>query len=269
MSHVVIYKNVHYFIQRERAFPTAPSQGPRTEAPPGARPASQGPSRGQSQGPGSPPSQRPKSQVTAEAGTEDPTDAARGKDTNASASPTDASSPTSSSSSSTSSSSTSPSSPNTKEDPEDTEHLSVIIFGTDSASRLNMRRHLPKTYQYLTEELGAVDLGGFNKVGDNTFPNLVPVMIGLSSAELSKHKCVPAKEKFDDCPWVWKDFKRKGYATAYMEDSPWMGIFNYMHNGFVTPPTDYYGRAFFLASEKEIGREKHGNRLPGRLKPFP
>ncbi|ROT73171.1 hypothetical protein C7M84_008399 [Penaeus vannamei] len=128
------------------------------------------------------------------------------------------------------------------EDPEDTERLSVIIFGTDSASRLNMRRHLPKTYQYLTEELGAVDLGGFNKVGDNTFPNLVPVMIGLSSAELSKHKCVPTKEKFDDCPW----------------DSPWMGIFNYMHNGFVTPPTDY-GRAFFLASEKEIGREKHGN----------
>ncbi|XP_068211924.1 uncharacterized protein [Palaemon carinicauda] len=32
-----------------------------------------------------------------------------------------------------------------------------------------------------------------------------------------------------------------------------------MHNGFVKQPTDFYGRAFFLASEKEIGNEKHGN----------
>ncbi|KAK7076302.1 hypothetical protein SK128_003802 [Halocaridina rubra] len=144
--------------------------------------------------------------------------------------------------------------------PRDTnDNLSVIIFGTDSASRLNMRRHLPKTYQYLVDTLGAVDLTGFNKVGDNTFPNLVPVTIGLSHQELANHTCVPKKEKFDDCPWIWKHFKKNGYATAFIEDSPWMGVYNYMHNGFVKQPTDYYGRAFFLASEKEIGNEKHGN----------
>nr|XP_045588618.1 uncharacterized protein LOC123750557 [Procambarus clarkii] len=142
---------------------------------------------------------------------------------------------------------------------EDVEKLSVIIFGTDSASRLNMRRHLPKTYRYLTEELGAVDLAGFNKVGDNTFPNLIPVLSGLSTYELANHSCVPKREKFDDCHWIWKDFKKNGYVTAYMEDSPWMGMFNYLHNGFVTQPTDYYGRPFFMASEKEIGGAKHGN----------
>lgn len=38
-----------------------------------------------------------------------------------------------------------------------------------------------------------------------------------------------------------------------------MGLFHYMHNGFVTKPTDYYGRPFFMASEKEIGNAKHGN----------
>nr|XP_053628355.1 uncharacterized protein LOC128685754 [Cherax quadricarinatus] len=139
------------------------------------------------------------------------------------------------------------------------EKLSVIIFGTDSASRLNMRRHLPKTYRFLTEELGAVDLAGFNKVGDNTFPNLIPLLSGLNTHELANHSCVPKKEKYDNCHWIWKDFKRNGYVTAYVEDSPWMGIFNYLHNGFVKQPTDFYGRAFFMASEKEIGTAKHGN----------
>lgn len=97
------------------------------------------------------------------------------------------------------------------------EHLSVIIFGTDSASRLNMRRHLPQTYRYLTGTLGAVDLTGFNKVGDNTFPNLIPILSGLSTQELAKHPCVPKKETFDRCNWIWKDFKRNGYVTAYIE----------------------------------------------------
>lgn len=97
------------------------------------------------------------------------------------------------------------------------ESLSVIIFGTDSASRLNMRRHLPKTYQYLTETLGAVELLGYNKVGDNTFPNLIPVLGGLSATELVNHSCVPKKEKFDHCRWIWKDFKKNGYVTAFLE----------------------------------------------------
>ncbi|KAK4286761.1 hypothetical protein Pmani_040150 [Petrolisthes manimaculis] len=142
--------------------------------------------------------------------------------------------------------------------PGEAEKLNVIIFGTDSVSRLNMRRHLPKTFGFL-QELGAVELTGYNKVADNTFPNLVPILSGLSKMELIKHPCMPKSRTFDACPWIFKDFKSRGYVTAFVEDAPWMGIFRYMQNGFLYPPTDYYGRPFFMASEKEIGGNKKGN----------
>ena len=100
------------------------------------------------------------------------------------------------------------------------EKLNVIIFGTDSVSRLNFRRHLPKTYEYLTKELGAFEFLGFNKVADNTFPNLMPILMGLSDEELFYHPCIHnIKEKFDDCPIIWKEYKKKGYITSHIEVS--------------------------------------------------
>ena len=101
---------------------------------------------------------------------------------------------------------------------ENEEKLSVIIFGTDSVSRLNFRRHLPQTFEFLTKELGAYEFLGFNKVADNTFPNLMPILMGLSDEELANHTCLPRmREKFDDCPIIWKDFKAKGYITSFIE----------------------------------------------------
>uniref|UniRef100_A0A0P4VV97 Uncharacterized protein n=1 Tax=Scylla olivacea TaxID=85551 RepID=A0A0P4VV97_SCYOL len=37
------------------------------------------------------------------------------------------------------------------------------------------------------------------------------------------------------------------------QDSPWMGTFHYLRRGFIEKPTDFYGRPFMMASEKEIG----------------
>lgn len=107
-----------------------------------------------------------------------------------------------------------------KENQDEPEKLSVIIFGTDSVSRLNMRRRLPRTHNFLME-MGAVELTGYNKVGDNTFPNMVPIMSGLSREELRNHTCLskPKGGFFDDCPWIFKDFKSRGYVTAYAEVS--------------------------------------------------
>ncbi|XP_076058952.1 uncharacterized protein LOC143035823 [Oratosquilla oratoria] len=152
--------------------------------------------------------------------------------------------------------------PKTPRAPGEFEPLSVIVFGTDSVSRLNLLRHMPMTHRYLTETLGAIDFGGFNKVADNTFPNMVATLSGFSEEELKNHSCMPKgenAEKFDECPFVWRQFEEEGYVTAYIEDAPWMGMFHYMHNGFVVPPTQYYGRPFFLASEKEIGTHRRGN----------
>ncbi|KAG8326851.1 hypothetical protein J6590_032684 [Homalodisca vitripennis] len=60
--------------------------------------------------------------------------------------------------------------------------LSVAVIGLDSMSRLNFMRQLPLSYRYITDVMEGVVLLGFNKVGENTFPNLVPMLTGRASA---------------------------------------------------------------------------------------
>ncbi|KAL7630135.1 UNVERIFIED_CONTAM: hypothetical protein RMT77_019726 [Armadillidium vulgare] len=93
--------------------------------------------------------------------------------------------------------------------------LSVIMFGTDSVSRLNFLRTQPKTYQYLTKELKAFEYKGYNKVGENTFPNVIALLTGKLWDEDFAHKCFrlfvdhPEKYRFpfDDCPSYGEIFK--------------------------------------------------------------
>ncbi|XP_053654065.1 uncharacterized protein [Cherax quadricarinatus] len=144
--------------------------------------------------------------------------------------------------------------------------LSVIIMGTDAVSRGNLKRSMPKTFQYLTHSLRAIDLQGFNKVGDNTDPNLIAALMGLTTEEFNKHPCHPKKSsKLDDCPLIWKEFSEEGYATAYGEDAPWMGVFHYTQIGFVKEPTDYYNRPYFFVSEREISHNADLGMSNGKL----
>lgn len=128
-------------------------------------------------------------------------------------------------------------------------------MGTDAVSRGNLERHMPNTFWYLKENLSAIDFRGFTKVADNTEPNMVAALMGLTTDELNKHKCREkgTKNKFDDCPLIWKEFSEQGYATAYGEDATWMALFHYNKLGFVKEPTDYYNRPYFVLSEKHIG----------------
>ena len=95
-----------------------------------------------------------------------------------------------------------------------TEHLNVMIVGLDALSRLNFQRQMPRSYQFLIERMAAIEMKGYNKVGDNTFPNLVPLLTGLSDDEL-QHSCLGTSNSsdttFDDCPFVWNIFRRNGY----------------------------------------------------------
>ncbi|KAF2881134.1 hypothetical protein ILUMI_25045 [Ignelater luminosus] len=136
--------------------------------------------------------------------------------------------------------------------------MNVLIIGVDAVSRLNLHRQMPKTVQIL-KDINAIEFLGYNKVGDNTFPNLVPVLTGMSEKELVKN-CWPSKNaRFDDCPFIWKNFSEYGYATAFAEDAAWMGIFNYVKRGFKEQPTNYYWGPFNYMSEREIGNEHKMN----------
>lgn len=127
----------------------------------------------------------------------------------------------------------------------------VLVFGLDSISRLSMMRLLPRTYTFLTESLGAVVLRGMNKVGDNTFPNLVALLTGMEAYSQLKHPG-PKGDTFDDVQFIWKDFSREGYLTLFAEDFPDYGVFNYLARGFRDPPTDFYFRPYCLAMEKSF-----------------
>ena len=134
----------------------------------------------------------------------------------------------------------------------DSFHLSLLVVGLDSVSRLNFHRMMPKTVKAL-EKLGAVEMLGYNKVGDNTYPNLVPVLTGLSEEEFQEICWKNHEKPFDLCPLIWKNFSSAGFKTIFGEDACQMSTFNYLKPGFRTQPTDYYLRPFCLAAENDIG----------------
>lgn len=123
---------------------------------------------------------------------------------------------------------------------------SVMLFGIDSISRLNLFRTMPHTVSHLKEE-GWLEFKGYNKIDDNTFPNLMAILSGYTRPQL-RETCWT--KTLDACPIIWKDFSKQGYITLYAEDEPIIGSFNYHKSGFVKTPTDYYLRPFMLAAEK-------------------
>lgn len=131
----------------------------------------------------------------------------------------------------------------------------ILMMGIDAVSRLNLHRTMPKTVDYL-KNLGAIELLGYNKVGDNTFPNLIPMLMGKTDAEL-RETCTPNhRSTFDNCPFVWEWFGQAGFATALAEDTASLGTFNYNLYGFKGTPTDYYIHTFMHEAENEVGTNK-------------
>ncbi|SPP79347.1 uncharacterized protein LOC117582367 [Drosophila guanche] len=118
--------------------------------------------------------------------------------------------------------------------------ISVMILGLDSVSHLNFLRQMPRTAYYLRNVMSHVEFWGYNKVGLNTFPNLIAMLTGESAKENEKYwKKI---RRMDDCPVIWKDFKQAGYNTTLGEDYPGASLFNYLKPGFGSKPTDYYLR---------------------------
>ncbi|XP_076167170.1 uncharacterized protein LOC143146608 [Ptiloglossa arizonensis] len=133
--------------------------------------------------------------------------------------------------------------------------LSVLVIGIDSVSRLNFLRSAPSTDRYL-REIGWVRLNGYNKMADNTFPNLMAILTGQNQDQAIT-RCKPTiPRRLDQCPFLWRNFRDAGYATAYGEDETGLSTFNYLKFGFIDPPTDYYLRPYILACEKLLRVKK-------------
>lgn len=131
------------------------------------------------------------------------------------------------------------------------------MMGFDSLSRNAFIRKLPKAYDYLTNELHADVLKGYNIIGDGTPQALIPILTGFTELELPETR----KRKFSSTyvnsyPMIWKEYEKAGYVTAFNEDQPKIGTFSYRLNGFDKQPTDHYMRTYYQAIEGDINYYK-------------
>ncbi|KAK7486137.1 hypothetical protein BaRGS_00022603, partial [Batillaria attramentaria] len=128
--------------------------------------------------------------------------------------------------------------------------MNVVMIGVDSVSRLNMIRHLKRTRHFLLDRMQALDLEDYNKVGLNTFPNILPMMTGHAMKEFNRSVLKTQHLDTLHLGFLWEEFKNAGYRTLYAEDLPEISIFNYLKEGFKRPPAHYYNRPLEKAKEK-------------------
>lgn len=135
------------------------------------------------------------------------------------------------------------------------EVLNIVIVITDSISRLNFVRHCPRTRKYLLDDLGGFEMLGYNKAGLNTYPNLTPILTGISAKEAKQRGLnhtveVDSPQIQPPIPFIWKFMKEAGYVTLFCEDWPQASAYNYYgRRGFILQPTDFYWRPFALQAE--------------------
>ncbi|XP_020804695.1 uncharacterized protein LOC110181316 [Drosophila serrata] len=115
--------------------------------------------------------------------------------------------------------------------------ISVMIVGLDSVSHLQFLRQMPKTLAYIRKKTSHVEFWGFNKIGVNSYQNLIPMLTGLSEAESQKYW--NWKKKLDDLPLIWKDYKAAGYNTSWGEDWAPFSMFHDGKPGFAKQTTDH------------------------------
>ena len=133
------------------------------------------------------------------------------------------------------------------------------MLGLESTSRLNFQRYMRKTKQLLEINTLFLNFKGYNKMGQNTLPNLSALLNGIDPEFLVddyKHECYPSRMHYvDDCPFIWKNFSEKGYVTLFMEDKADWGLYH-TRTGFIEQPTDYYSPSTQLAASDIVGHTK-------------
>uniref|UniRef100_A0A914CD52 Uncharacterized protein n=1 Tax=Acrobeloides nanus TaxID=290746 RepID=A0A914CD52_9BILA len=100
---------------------------------------------------------------------------------------------------------------------------------------------MPRTVYYLREKYGAVPFQYLNKVGMNSRPNGMAILLGKSYFDYGYGKHCQAP--FDNEWFIGFEYQERGYKTLMSED--WaLGVFNYPNCvGFKNiTPTDHYMR---------------------------
>ena len=90
-------------------------------------------------------------------------------------------------------------------------------------------------------------------MGDGTTAQLCAMLTGVDERKQPEaRRRISSSKPVDSWRWIFKNYKEKGYATMFSEDSPRLASFNYRLHGFQDPPTDHYARPFWIETDKLI-----------------
>lgn len=131
--------------------------------------------------------------------------------------------------------------------------LNVLMIAIEGVSALNFRRNLPQTTNFLLSDLEAFEMHGYNKVGENTLPNLLPMISGKFCEDIMSEKAF-RQIHLDNNLLIWSNYSEQGFRTLWADDYPAMSPFYNGRAGFRKPPTDYYLRPFYIALQKHYKR---------------
>ena len=111
-----------------------------------------------------------------------------------------------------------------------------------------MRNFIPFTKDFHRNFL----LPGHTIVGDGTTDQISAMFTGFNEKDLPEaRRGFSNSQPVDLWPFIFHDFKRKGYVTMFQEDATLLAAFNYRLHGFKNPPTDHYARPFYIAANRE------------------
>uniref|UniRef100_A0A7E4WAP5 Sulfatase N-terminal domain-containing protein n=1 Tax=Panagrellus redivivus TaxID=6233 RepID=A0A7E4WAP5_PANRE len=146
------------------------------------------------------------------------------------------------------------------EKPKEVKKPDVHIILFDSVSESQFIRSMPKTRHYLREYYDAVSFRYLNKIGVNSRPNGLallmgkalypikqsPMSVGYESDFVNKSDC---NKGLDSEQFISFQYQEAGYKTLMSED--WaLGVFNWPScKGFKDTPVDHYMRPYQLRVE--------------------
>lgn len=140
------------------------------------------------------------------------------------------------------------------------ETLSILLVGVDGTSKQNFARAIPRTKEFITKTMNAIEFNKYNKVGGNTLPNVLALLAGKKREELKDWTFKDPLNKIDHL-FAWNHYRAAGYRTAIFLDTITLTSFhNVQKKGWVSPPFDYYPRPITIASERDKVHRRCGEK---------
>lgn len=125
----------------------------------------------------------------------------------------------------------------------------VLLLMVESLSRLNYLRYMNRTRDVLASWPGIVrPLDGVFKLGDNSYPNIYPLLTGRTVDDL-KLRPDSTHSELAYQSLLWKQFERmRGFYHSHHEDMPYWGTFH-SHGalGMLRSPADVHPREYWCA----------------------